>query len=209
MLVVAVVLSTAEAGVYSIPVALAANLMLVSRALLTASYHSIMTAPASEVADRLSAAMRHSVILVLVAGGLSVPLVAAAAGFVFGDAYSEVWQPYSLLVAAIAFLCVAEFLRHFLLTRLERQREYVTVASGMLLLNGVLAVVGAAAFGLMGAAASTTIAYATGTLVLVALCASELSVSMRALVLPRGSDAATYWHLMRSVPGRLRRGRFR
>jgi O-antigen/teichoic acid export membrane protein len=209
MLVVAVVLSTAEAGVYSIPVALAANLMLVSRALLTASYHSIMTAPASEVADRLSAAMRHSVILVLVAGGLSVPLVAAAAGFVFGDAYSDVWQPYSLLVAAIAFLCVAEFLRHFLLTRLERQRESVTVATGMLVLNGVLAIVGSAAFGLMGAAASTTIAYAAGTLVLIAICASELSVGMRALVMPRRADAATYWHVMRSVPGRLRRRRSR
>lgn len=209
MLVVAVVLSTSEAGVYSIPVALAANLMLVSRALLTASYHSIMTAPAPEVAGRLSAALRHSVILVLVAGGLSVPVVAAAAGLVFGDAYSEVWEPYSLLVPAIAFLCVAEFLRHFLLTRLERQREYVTVATGMLLLNGVLAVVGSAAFGLMGAAASTTIAYATGTLVLLAICASELSVSMRALVMPRRSDAATYWHLMRSLPGRLRRRRSR
>lgn len=207
LLVVAVVLSTAEAGVYSIPVALAANLMLVSRALLTASYHPIMTAPATAVAGRLSAALRHSVILVLVAGGLSVPVVAVAAGPVFGDAYSEVWQPYSLLVPAIAFLCVAEFLRHFLLTRLERQREFVTVATGMLLLNGVLAVVGSAAFGLMGAAASTTIAYAAGTLVLIAICASELSVSMRALVMPRRSDAAAYWHVMRSARGRLRRRR--
>jgi O-antigen/teichoic acid export membrane protein len=209
VLVVAAVLSTSAAGVYSIPVALAANLMLVSRSLLTATYHSIMTAPADEVAWRLSAAVRHSVILVLVAGGLSVPVVAATAGFVFGEAYREVWEPYSLLVPAIAFLCIVEMLRHFLLTRLERRREYVIVATGMLLLNGVLAVAGAAAFGLVGAAASTTITYAAGAAVLVALCASELSLSMRALVVPRRSDAAAYWRLVRSVSGGLRRRRSR
>ena len=45
VLVVAAVLSASAAGVYSIPVALAGNLLLLSRSLLTASYHPIMTAP--------------------------------------------------------------------------------------------------------------------------------------------------------------------
>lgn len=207
VLVVAAVLSTSAAGVYSISVALAANLMLLSRSLLTATYHSIMTAPAAEVAARLSTALRHGVILVLVAGVLSVPVIALTAGFVFGEAYGDVWQPYALLVPAIACLCVVESLRHFLLTRQERQREFVIVATGMLLLNGVLAVVGSAAFGLMGAAASTAVAYAAGALVLLAFCASQLSVTMRELALPRRSDVAAYWRGGRSVAGRVRRRR--
>src|SRR5919108_452493 len=74
--VAAAVLSTSAAGVYSIPVALAGSLLLLSRSLLTATYHSIMTAPPNEVAARLSAALRHSVIVVLVGGALSVPVVA-------------------------------------------------------------------------------------------------------------------------------------
>jgi O-antigen/teichoic acid export membrane protein len=206
---VAVVISTSAAGVYSIPVALAANLMLVSRALLTATYHPIMVAPESEVAGRLSAALRHSLILVLTAGILSTPAVAVAAGFVFGDAYSGVWRQYAVLVPGIACLCVCEVLRHFLLTRVERQREYVLVAIGMLLVNGVLAVVGAAAFGLTGAAASTTVAYAAGMLVLVRLCAAQVSLTMRELVVPRWSDLGAYLRVARSLPSRLRRPRSR
>jgi O-antigen/teichoic acid export membrane protein len=202
--VVAAVISVSAAGVYSIPVALAANLLLLSRALLTASYRSIMTAPEEEVAARLSTAVRHSVIVVLVGGGLSFPVVAVAAGAVFGDAYGTIWQPYAFLVPASACVCVVEVLRHFLLTRLERQNEFVLIATGMLVVNGLLAAAGAAAFGLPGAAASTTIAYALAALALVALCARMLAVSMRELAVPRWSDVAAYGRAARSLAHRRR-----
>lgn len=202
--VVAAVISVSAAGVYSIPVALAANLLLLSRALLTASYHSIMTAPEEEVAARMSTALRHSVIVVLVGGGLSLPVVAVAAGPVFGEAYSTIWQPYAFLVPASACVCVVEVLRHFLLTRLERQNEFVLIATGMLVVNGTLAAAGAAAFGLPGAAASTTIAYALAALALVALCARTLAVSMRELAVPRWSDVAAYGRAARSLLNRRR-----
>ena len=197
--VVAAVLSVSDAGIYSIPVALAANLLLLSRALLTAAYHSIMTAPAEEVVEWLSPALRHSVIVVLAGGALSLPVVAVTSGFVFGDAYDDIWKPYAFLVPASAFLCVGEVLRHFLLTRLERQNEMLLVATGMLLANGVLAAAGAATFGLVGAAASTTIAYALAAVALVAICARTLGVTMRELALPRRSDFAAYWRTGRSV----------
>jgi len=204
VLVVAAVISASAAGVYSIPVALSASLLLLSRALLTATYHSIMTAPASEVGARLGAALRHSVIVVLVGGSLSVPVVAVAAGFVFGGPYSEIWQPYAILVPASAFSCVIEVLRHFLVTRLERQREFLLTAVGMLILNGVLAVVGAAEFGLLGAAASTTITYACAALVLIAFCARWLSLSMLELAMPRRSDVGAYWRVLRPMLAKLR-----
>jgi O-antigen/teichoic acid export membrane protein len=199
--VVAAVLSVSAAGVYSIPVALAANLMLLSRALLTATYRSIMTAGTDEVAARLSTSIRHSVIVVLAGGVLSLPVVAIAGGTVFGDAYRSVWEPYALLVPASAFLCVVEVLRHFLLTRLERQREFVLLATAMLVANGVLAAAGAAAFGLVGAAASTTVTYACAAYALVALCSRILGVTMRELAVPRPSDLAAYGRLGRSLFG--------
>jgi O-antigen/teichoic acid export membrane protein len=204
VLVVAAVLSTSDAGVYSIPVALASSLLLLSRSLLTATYHPIMTAPQSEVGARLSVALRHSVIVVMAGGCLSVPVVAIAAGYVFGDAYSEIWRPYAILVPAIACLCVAEMLRHFLITRLERQREILLTATSMLVANGVLAVVGAAEFGLLGAAASTTITYAGTALGLVAYCARSLSVPMLEFAVPRRSDLASYVRVLRLLVARPR-----
>jgi O-antigen/teichoic acid export membrane protein len=205
--VVAAVLSVSAAGVYSIPVALAANLLLLSRALLTASYRSIMTASTDEVAGRLSPSIRHSVIVVLAGGALSLPVVAISGGPVFGDAYGDIWEPYALLVPASACLCVVEVLRHFLLTRLERQREFVVLTTAMLLVNAALAAAGAAAFGLVGAAASTTITYAVAAVALVALCSRILGVPMSELAVPRRSDLAAYGRLARSVLNRHRHTR--
>src|SRR5204863_8848935 len=132
VLVVAAVISTSAAGVYSIPVALSASLLLLSRSLLTATYHSIMTAPAGEVGARLGAALRHSLIVVMVGGSLSVAVVALTAGFVFGPAYREIWRPYAILVPASAFSRGIEVLPPFLVTRLARQREVLLTAIGML-----------------------------------------------------------------------------
>jgi O-antigen/teichoic acid export membrane protein len=95
-------------------------------------------------------------------------------------------------------------LRHVLITRLERQREILLTSIGMLLANGVLAVAGAAAFGLIGAAASTTITYAGVAAGLVAFCARSLSVPMRALAVPRRSDLAPYGRLLRLVVAKVR-----
>jgi O-antigen/teichoic acid export membrane protein len=204
VLVVAAVLSASDAGVYSIPVALATSLLLLSRSVLTATYRPIMTAPVSDVAARLSSALRHSVIVVMVGGILSVPVVAFTAGFVFGEAYSDIWEPYAILVPASACLCVAEMLRHFLITRLERQREIVLTSAAMLVANGALAVVGAATVGILGAAASTTITYAGAAAALVAICARALSVSMLELAVPRPSDLAPYWRVLRTLFSRAR-----
>ncbi len=204
VLVVAAVLSASQAGIYSIPVALATSLLLLSRSVLTATYRPIMTAPMSEVGERLSSALRHSVIVVMAGGILSVPVVAVTAGFVFGDAYSDIWRPYAILVPASACLCVAEMLRHFLITRLERQREILLTSVAMLVANGVLAVAGAALFGLLGAAASTTITYAGAAAALVAFCARSLSMPMLELAVPRLSDLAPYWRAVRLVASRAR-----
>lgn len=205
--VVAAVLSVSAAGVYSIPVALAANLLLLSRALLTAAYRGLRTAGDDEVAARLSTSLRHSVIIVLLGGAVSLPVVAVASGPVFGDAYRDIWEPYALLVPASACLCLVEVLRHFLLTRLERQREFVLVATGMLVANAALAAAGAAAFGLVGAAASTTVTYALAAVALVALCSRIVGVSMSELAVPRPSDLAAYGRVGRSLFGALRPAR--
>jgi O-antigen/teichoic acid export membrane protein len=197
VLVVAAVLSASAAGVYSIAVALSNNLLLLSRSLLTATYHSIMTTPEQDVATRLGVAIRHSVIVVFAGGAISIVVVKVAAGWVFGTAYGDIWRPYSLLVLAAGCICVVEVLRHYLLTRLERQAEFMVVITAMLVVNAALAAAGAAVFGLIGAAASTTITYALASFVLIAVCSRQLGVAMRELAVPRRSDLIPYWRAAR------------
>ena len=85
--------------------------------------------------------------------------------------------------------------------RRQRRRRGAAPVRGRWL---VLAVVGAAEFGLLGAAASTTITYACAALVLVAFCARWLSFSMLELALPRRSDFAAYWRVLRPMLARSR-----
>jgi O-antigen/teichoic acid export membrane protein len=61
-------------------------------------------------------------------------------------------------------------------SRLERSREVLLVAIGMVVVNGVLAVAGSAWFGLNGAAASTSITYIVAALAMISL----FSVALRA-----------------------------
>jgi O-antigen/teichoic acid export membrane protein len=110
-------------------------------------------------------------------------------------------------VPASAFLCVGEMLRHFLITRLERQREILLTSAGMLIANGILAVAGSALFGMMGAAASTTIAYAGGVVALVIVCARSLSMPVLSLAVPRRSDLIPYLRLVRLMATKLRSAR--
>lgn len=204
VLIVAAVLSTSAAGIYSIPVALSSALLLLSRALMTATYHPIMTAPERQLGARLGMALRHSVIVVLAAGGLAVPVVALGSGFIFGEAYADIWKPFAVLVAAAACLAVAELTGQVLLTRLERQRELLVIWSVSLVVNGVLAAVGAKWFGLVGAAASTTITYVGAAIAQLWFCSRLISAPMRQLAVPSRADLGAYVRAVRSLAARLR-----
>jgi O-antigen/teichoic acid export membrane protein len=176
VLIVSVVLSVSAAGIYSIPVALAANLILFAQAIVTATYKSMLTAPLPELRERLMTTVRYGAVAVLGGGAIGVPLVAVAAGPVFGDPYAHVWRQLAILVPGIAALSVVDAVRHVLVSRLERSREVLLVAIGMVVVNGVLAVAGSAWFGLNGAAASTSITYIVAALAMISL----FSVALRA-----------------------------
>jgi O-antigen/teichoic acid export membrane protein len=187
VLVVSAVISVSAAGVYSIPVALAANLLLFPRSLLTVTYRSIMTAPREEIARRAAATTTGSAALVLVAGAAGVPLTAVLSARVFGDAYADIWPALAVLVPGVAAWSVVEVLRHVLLTRLERQREVLITAIGMAGANGALAVVGSSQFGYVGAAASTTITYVAAALWMAHVCSRHLGVPTRRMFTPSRS----------------------
>ncbi len=184
VLVVSGVISVSAAGVYSIPVALAANLLLFPRALLTVTYRSIMTAPREEIARRTASTTTGCVALVLAAGAVGAPLTAVLSARIFGGAYADIWRAFAVLVPGIAAWSVVEVLRHLLLTRLERQREVLITAIGMAGANGALAVVGSREFGYVGAAASTTITYVAAALWMAHVCSRHLGVPVRRMFVP-------------------------
>ncbi len=187
VLIVSAVISVSAAGIYSIPVALAANLLLVPRALLTVTYRSIMTAPPTVLARRTATTASGSAALVLFGGAVGVPLTAALSGSIFGGAYADVWRPLAVLVPGIAGWSVVEVLRHVLLTRLERQREVLVTSIGMAGANGLLAVVGSSQYGYVGAAASTTITYVAAALWMALVCSRHLGVPLWRMFVPAPS----------------------
>jgi O-antigen/teichoic acid export membrane protein/capsular polysaccharide biosynthesis protein len=184
VLVVSAVISVSAAGVYSIPVALAANLLLFPRALLTVTYRSIMTAPHDLIARRTAATAAGCATLVLVGGAIGVPAAALLSGRIFGSAYADIWIPLAVLVPGIAAWSVVEVLRHVLLTRLELQREVLITALGMTVTNGVLAVALSREYGSTGAAASTTITYVAAALWMARVCSRQLGVPFRRMFVP-------------------------
>ena len=188
ILVVSVVISVSAAGIYSIPVALAANLLLFPRSLITVTYRAIMIVPAADLAPRLGATMRRCVLLTAAGAVLGVPLAAVTAGPIFGNAYAGIWQQLAILMPGIAAWSIVELLRHVLLTRFERQREVLLTAFGMTVANGILAVIGSAAFGLNGAAASTTITYVAAALWMTRICSLRLGVPARRMWAPLRTD---------------------
>jgi O-antigen/teichoic acid export membrane protein len=188
VLVVSIVISVSAAGIYSIPVALAANLLLFPRSLITVTYRAIMIVPAKDLAPRLGATMRRCVLLTMAGALLGVPLAAVLAGPIFGNAYAGIWQQLAILMPGIAAWSIVELLRHVLLTRFERQREVLLTAFGMTIGNGILAVIGSAAFGLNGAAASTTITYVAAAIWMTRVCSLRLGVPARRMYVPLRTD---------------------
>jgi O-antigen/teichoic acid export membrane protein/capsular polysaccharide biosynthesis protein len=201
VLVVSAVISVSAAGIYSIPVALAGNLLLFPRSLITAMYRRIMTASPADVGRRLGVTLRGCVMLVAAGAVVGVPLTILLGGAIFGGPYSGIWEPLAILMPGIAGWAVVELLRHVLLTRYEQQREVLYTAIGMTIANGVLAVVGSELFGLDGAAASTTITYLGAAAWMTHVASRRIGIHPSVLYTPVRSDLTMIARLAKSVRG--------
>jgi O-antigen/teichoic acid export membrane protein len=160
LIVVAVLLPLAQVGRYSVAVAFGEVLWLLSRAVMTGAYSTIVGHPSDERSVAMTLrAFRHSVGLLTLASlallvGARVLLVP-----VFGSEFSGVWIPLAFLLPGVIALGAVEIVREFFLVRVERSREYLIMATTATVVNLGVALALVPFIGLAGAALSTSVSY--------------------------------------------------
>ncbi len=197
LLVVTAMLSLADVGRYSVSIAMGESLLILSRAVSTGVYSPIITLPNERSAELVARGVRHAIILLLIG---SVGLVAL--GFlllqpVFGSDFAGSLLPLVLLLpGVIALGAGTEFLRIYILIRLERSRVYLTTASIAMVVNLLLAVALTPALGLAGAALSTSVSYVCGAGALFVMFSRTAPGIGLTDFLPRPSDFLDYRSLL-------------
>jgi stage V sporulation protein B len=199
VLVVAALLSRGDVGRYSVAVTGGETLWQLSRAVVTGAYRSIITSAEPESRRIVVRSVRHSSLLLLVAGVLAIVASVALIPAIFGDQYRDVWKPFALLVPGTAAFGASEVFRTYFTVRLERSFEFLatTIVSVIVTVAAAFALV--PLIGISGAAIATTIAYGCmATILLVRFIQSGGDPHLRSY-LPGRSDLADYARLARSL----------
>jgi O-antigen/teichoic acid export membrane protein len=203
LIVVAVLLTVADVGRYSVAIAAGESLLLLSRAALTGAYAPMISSGLEESIRVTVRTMRHCIALVLPAGVALTLLARVLFEPVFGPDFADVWELVGLLVPAFLAVGLTELLAHFLLVRLERTRELLIACIVTAIANLAGAAVLVTAIGLPGAAISSSVFYCLGVVYLVArLTRSGAPASPRAY-LPGAAELSDYVRLLGAVRRRL------
>jgi O-antigen/teichoic acid export membrane protein len=198
LLVVTAMLPLSAVGRYSVAMAAAETLLVLSRSIGSSAFNRFIRAGTEDSMELLTRVVRHSVILLTGGSVVVVGLAAALVPTLLGQEFHGVVLPLALLVPGIVALGTAEHLRLFFLVRRERSREYLASAVVAMTVNLLLAVVLVPRLGLAGAALSTTVSYCVGGLLLFWAFARAGGPRKLGAYVPRRSDLRDYRRLLRS-----------
>lgn len=157
--VVSAALGAVALGVYTLAVAIGELLWQLSTPFMVAAFPRITTAPPAEAAAFTAKLIRHILALVAPAGALLWVLAPTLITALYGSAFREAGGALRWLMLGMVAYAAEAPLGYYLLVRLKRPGL-------ILLIQGTSAVVCAAitlatvrSFGILGAAAATTITY--------------------------------------------------
>lgn len=203
LVVIATVLSIADAGRYSIAIAAGEILALVARAVSTGAYAPMISSPLPESIRVTVRTLRHFLAL-LVPGGVVLVLAAAVgAGPLLGPDFSDVWVLVGLLLPGYVGASIGEALINFLVVRLERTREMLLIATGTGALNVCASVALISLLGLPGAAIATSASYGLAALLFLQHFARAGGPRRVRDYVPSSRELADYRALLRALRRRL------
>lgn len=193
-----------QVGVYSVSVALAELLWL-----LSASVSTAVVAPAIDLHEEgavnvVSEAVRHSFILTAVFGVLLGTAGIFMIPIVYGHPFAGSVAPLLLLIPGIVAYSPASVLSAYFSMRRGEMRYPMLVAGVSAAVNALLCVALVARLGARGAAIASTGGYVAGSTLLLALFFSIGRTQARE-VLPRAADLRAYRDLAVSLFARLAR----
>jgi O-antigen/teichoic acid export membrane protein len=196
--VLAALSTTTVVGVYSVAVSVAELLRLGSRALYIGAFADIGGRSPAAAATLTARAIRHSLLLAVVASAAVIPASALLLGPIVGPGYGEVPLVLALLMPAIVALSAFPTLTAYFSVQLGRP-EAVTVASVLLVGVSVGAMVAfAGPLDAANAAIATSIGAVVGVTYL-ALAFLRVSGSTARALLPGAAELADYLRLARAL----------
>jgi O-antigen/teichoic acid export membrane protein len=200
LIVVAALLPLAQVGRYSVAIAFGEVLWLLSRAVMTGAYATIVGHPSDEQSVAMTLrAFRHSVGLLTLA---SLALLVGAWALlvpVFGSDFRGVWIPLALLLPGVIALGAVEIVREFFLVRIERSREYLTMAAAATVINLGVALALVPFIGLKGAALSTSASYLGAAVYIISRFARITGASSLRSYVPGRAELTDYRRLATSL----------
>jgi len=155
----------AAAGVYSVAVQVAELLWLLSSAVTVSAYHRIGAPDAAQAARTTLAAVRFNLVATLVAAPLLYVAAVLAVPVWLGDAYRPTLQPLALLLPGVAAYAAASSLSAYYTNHRGRPQWSAAIAGLSLALTLAIAFVAVPRYGVAGAAAATSLAYAVAIVV--------------------------------------------
>lgn len=200
LLVLAALAPLTAVGIYSVAIAGAESVFLLSNAVITAAFSRMLAIDDESDSQVVTVrAIRHSVLLVAVGASVAVPAVAVFAGPVFGSGFADVWKPLAVLVPGIVALAAIEVMRNVLFVRDSRAREFLVMAGVGLAVNGALAFALIPWLGSLGAALSSTIAYVLCAAALLGRYARRNTLGSARAFLPGRAEFNAYVDLYRAA----------
>jgi O-antigen/teichoic acid export membrane protein len=209
LVVVAALLSVADAGRYSIAIVAGELLFLATRALLTGAYAPIISSDLEESVRVTLRTLRHSVAVVLPMGLLLGVGAFFLAGPVLGSEFSNVWYLVLLLVPGFLAVSIEELLFNFFIVRLERTRELLYAATASLLINLAAAAALVSLIGLPGASIGTSIAYCASAAYLLYRFSRLGGPRAISAYIPSAAEFADYRRLLFAAGSAFSGGRWR
>jgi O-antigen/teichoic acid export membrane protein len=193
-------LGLSPTGIYSIAVAVAELLWLVSSAVTTAAYARIGQ-PDREAAITLTLRAMHASVLMLLA--ISPLLWLAAAGLVpalLGEAYRPAIPVLALLLPGVALYGAASALSAWFTNHAGRPQVPALLAGLSLLINLAVSSWAIPRWGLMGGALGTTLSYGITIGVAAWLFARAAGLPLRRILWPDGRVWSAIWPGRRPLP---------
>jgi O-antigen/teichoic acid export membrane protein len=195
--------TTAEVGLYALAATLAQMLWLVSNAMATVLFPRVAsdTEARDVTLDRTAFFSRFSLASTLVLGVVLAVIADPFLRIVYGSQYEAAAVPILLLLPGIVVFAPVNVLSAHLAGS-GRPEINLAVSGASLVVTVALDLVLIPPFGMSGAAAATSVAYAAAAVVIVALYCRLVHRSARSVLVPTVSDVRRIGERARGLLGR-------
>ncbi|MGB6985797.1 MAG: polysaccharide biosynthesis C-terminal domain-containing protein [Candidatus Aquilonibacter sp.] len=201
---VAVLGTPSMLGMYTLAVSAAEALLAATQITAVVTAPHVASLEETEAAALAARAVRHNV---LVAGvscvGLAV-LAPIAVDLLYGSAFMPVVPAIRILLVGVFALSLGSPMSTYFTIRLGRPEVPLVLASSSAAICIVASILLIPRLGLIGAALASTVAYIAGQSAAILWFASATRIDVRAMLVPRLSDLATYVNIAGALLGRRR-----